>query len=144
MISVGVVCCTRKQPARSATREKVPNTSSKLLSKNSISQNAEKSTENAKETTARASGEVRDSSEATTVTPTLSRRNEGAIVSDNIILPDLDVVKSPDANERGGHFILNSRLSVFTVRDIFSCPKIRVIVTSVPLWDISRLPRVRA
>ncbi len=33
-----------------------------------------------KGTTARASGEVRDSSEATTVTPILTRRNEGAVV----------------------------------------------------------------
>ncbi len=43
--------------------------------------------EDAKETTTRANGEVRDSTVATAVTPTLSRRNGGAVVSNEIIAP---------------------------------------------------------
>lgn len=53
-----------------------------------------------KGTTARASGEVRDSSEATTVTPILTRRNEDAVVPN-------DSIASLSKNAKGRCLILN-------------------------------------
>ncbi len=60
-----------------------------------------------KETVASANGEVRDSSAATTVTPTLTRRNGDGTVSNNSIHPDGETVNNNLSGE-GGDYSANS------------------------------------
>ena len=59
-----------------------------------------------KETIASANGEVRDSSEATAATPTLTRRNGDATVSDNSIHPEGETVNN-NLSDEGGDYSIN-------------------------------------